>query len=357
MTTPNIFDFAKSELSQDAVLAYMLKWADPIHAHEKETRAMHNLGKDFLRTLLDCTRKGLPKRMRFKKISVEGQMKTRKIPEKKGPGIVDVQVEVNDSICLLIEDKVFAERHGEQIKRYTKYADTECKDVRPIYLKTGNESPHTRRPTENICFERNGGYFYRKDLLRVLNRHTKTGIRFINDFRLHLQKMEDATQNFLGIPVDKWDWNEYEGYYIALENTQGMDCNGWGSVSRAGTHAFWTSGHENTKRVKCGVYLQIDPDHSVSIRCAARPADGKTKVTPALREYMFGKAETRLSKFRGMRLEWWGKVGKTAGIAKVHFIPKKGGAYMVLNGNGTVNFPRTVNRLKKAVRLVEAVSK
>ncbi|MGM0520202.1 MAG: hypothetical protein ACQERD_11250, partial [Campylobacterota bacterium] len=45
-TLPNLFDYATSELSQDAVIGYMLAWANP---HCKKTDAqMHDLSTKFL---------------------------------------------------------------------------------------------------------------------------------------------------------------------------------------------------------------------------------------------------------------------------------------------------------------------
>ena len=48
MSAPNLFSFATSELSQDAVLALLLAWADPVHKKDP----MQAVGLAFLGSLL-----------------------------------------------------------------------------------------------------------------------------------------------------------------------------------------------------------------------------------------------------------------------------------------------------------------
>ena len=48
--TPNLFTYATSELSQDAVIAYLLAWANP--SHQSAEGKMHTIGQHFVRLLL-----------------------------------------------------------------------------------------------------------------------------------------------------------------------------------------------------------------------------------------------------------------------------------------------------------------
>ena len=58
---PNLFDYATSELSQDAFLCWLLKWADPMY--RKFSEALHEAGSDLIR-LLSAEKKGkLPERI------------------------------------------------------------------------------------------------------------------------------------------------------------------------------------------------------------------------------------------------------------------------------------------------------
>ena len=48
---PNLFHYATSELSQDALFLWLINWAKPEHKTANEE--IHNLGCDFVRLLID----------------------------------------------------------------------------------------------------------------------------------------------------------------------------------------------------------------------------------------------------------------------------------------------------------------
>ena len=47
--TPNIFDFATSELSQDALFCWLIQWADT--KYKVVDKQLHKIGQDFLSLL------------------------------------------------------------------------------------------------------------------------------------------------------------------------------------------------------------------------------------------------------------------------------------------------------------------
>ncbi len=49
--TPNIFSFATSELSQDAMFAWLIRWASP--EYKKSDSDLHNIAQDFVRLLMN----------------------------------------------------------------------------------------------------------------------------------------------------------------------------------------------------------------------------------------------------------------------------------------------------------------
>lgn len=51
----NLFKYATSELSQDAIVAWLLAWAAPKH-----NGPMHDLGSNFLRYIYDACQKTMP---------------------------------------------------------------------------------------------------------------------------------------------------------------------------------------------------------------------------------------------------------------------------------------------------------
>ena len=141
MTTPNIFTYATSELSQDATFAYILAWADP--TYNKSHPHLHALGTELLRSLLSTQAVTLPQ---IKTLHIETQVGSRS-------NRIDILVRINtdkadkngNRIILLIEDKVNAKEHSDQkIKHSKKFVKKKYKgsydDLVAVYLKTGNES-------------------------------------------------------------------------------------------------------------------------------------------------------------------------------------------------------------------------
>ena len=50
MNSPNLFQVATSELSQDAFFAWLMQWADP--SNLQENQALCSIGQDFVRFLI-----------------------------------------------------------------------------------------------------------------------------------------------------------------------------------------------------------------------------------------------------------------------------------------------------------------
>jgi len=345
MNTPNVFNFATSELSQDAALAYMLAWASPEFA--KTHRALHNLGMDFLRELLGRTAKGVP-----------SEIKT--VAAKTQQDRVDVHAEVNESIFLILEDKTNTSRHSGQIKRYIENVKAKgWKDIRPIYIKTGDESKDTRSKTEEICKELGGGHFYRKDLIAMLAKHTETGNEIIDEFRHYLEDWEEKVQSFQNKSLDDWEWYAHHGYYSALENTEGFECNGWGYVANptGGFQCFYGNFRDDEEN-RCQLYMQIHDSRDLFIRCGgAHDSAGEyIKADKELRDRMTAKVENCLSQFPGIRIEpVAGRAGMSSNIAKIFF--DETNTYMAFKSDGMIDMPATVDRLKKTGELIAASCK
>ena len=68
---PNLYGFATKELAQDATIAYILAWADPVH-QETDAR-LHDLGTRLLKALLE-TDANLKHKNDFKSVNVQTQV-------------------------------------------------------------------------------------------------------------------------------------------------------------------------------------------------------------------------------------------------------------------------------------------
>ncbi len=195
---PNLYSFATKELAQDATIAYILAWA------RSDLRACHprlnSLGTALLQALL-ASRPGQVMVPTVTSIGVETQVDH-----------IDVLVRVNDEKCdgvvLVIEDKVGTHEHSNQIERYVEIAQSKYpgRMVVPVYVKTLNASQKALPPREQC------GRFLRDDFLSVLRGYCDTGDTIVDNFRIHLEDLEERTNSYLQIPPDKWDWGPRTGF-------------------------------------------------------------------------------------------------------------------------------------------------
>ena len=342
---PNLYEFATKELAQDATLAYILAWADPAY---KSYQRLHALGRDLLEALLKTKDMPLPT---IRKVQVETQVDR-----------IDIVVRMNpdndaNQIILLIEDKVNTTEHSNQIERYRETAEKRYgsdKTFVAVYLKTGNESK-TSLPSEEKC-----GRFLRSHLLKVLDRHKKTGNAIVENFHSHLQRWEDDTNQWKSLGYgdcwEKWweQWRQVEGFYGALEGKITCDWCGWGYVSNrtGGFLGFWAG--NNTCKVPdrpenfYNLYLQIHNAHRLTIRIGSGNFDKVSsgfmhRVFNALSNAQHGAFEVKKAgTFRG---------GNSAAVADISF---GRGPWFAVDDNG-INLDATVKRLHQVQALLQEV--
>ena len=231
---PNIFSFATSELSQDAMFAWLIKWADDSYMGEDSN--LCKLGKKFVSLMTDIPFDNIHK------INVGRQWQN-----------IDIWVEINDDSFLVIEDKTGTSIHDNQLKRYKEIAEEEYKGLRNVYcayVKTENE------PLSILKIVKAHGYkeISRHNMLSLFADY-KGGNPLVMDYRNHLQSLEDATNDFLNKPVKDWGWYQWQGFYKELENhIQDVD---WNYVANpaGGFLGLWWNFIENDE---VQMYLQFE---------------------------------------------------------------------------------------------------
>jgi hypothetical protein len=124
ITTPNLFSFATSELSQDAFLCWIAALS------RSEDAQLAYVGKSFLAWLWETAGKG--------RVEPE-QVTLVRNPERQVERI-DVLLHAQISgqpATFLIEDKTDTSHHSGQLGRYREAAEKRLPGVVPIYFKTG----------------------------------------------------------------------------------------------------------------------------------------------------------------------------------------------------------------------------
>jgi hypothetical protein len=222
MKKPNLFDFATSELSQDAFLCWMLSWA---HRQLSEAdEALHKTAIALINTLLRLHR-------------IDAVTECESLCVEKQYEDIDILVLVNEDIALLIEDKINTSEHSGQLSRYLEIVkeDFPKRKAIPIYLKTGDQS--------NLKLVEDLGWkcFGRRDLLAVLEHGEQLGVRsdIFADFHCRLRLIEEA-RDFRQYPVRTWDHDDsrWIGFFVALQAELGEG--NWSKVAFPGNFmGFW----------------------------------------------------------------------------------------------------------------------
>ena len=147
MKRTNLFHYAQKELSQDAVICWLIDWARKKKSDDPEKEELRRCGRKFVQTLL--------KHGREKPVELREGIETIEIhPQEKH---IDVLARINGKHVLLIEDKTNSRDHSGQLKRYydlvegghTRLGKIAAEDIYPIYFKTGNQSLWDDQRIEN----------------------------------------------------------------------------------------------------------------------------------------------------------------------------------------------------------------
>lgn len=244
MKTPNLFNFATSELSQDAFIAWLLSWAKPEYkAGSDKHKALNKTATDILTLFFEKAGKPLPRHI-------------EKIDVKRQVNYIDVLCVINETYAVLIEDKVGTVQHSNQLVRYKQYLMTKHQFTEDqlilIYLETHDQGNY------NKVIKHGFNPVLRKDLLQVFDRSSNEGAResdIYANYYDYLQSIETAVQSFQITPVKDWGRRAWIGFYQYLQEQLGEG--NWKYVANptGGFIGFWGLGC-TVDGIK--VYLQLE---------------------------------------------------------------------------------------------------
>lgn len=238
MQRPNLFNFATSELSQDAFICWLASWANP--ALRQQNEALHATATAFLDRLLEVGRG--PKIPEIRSIEIRKQWNH-----------IDVLLVVNGNTVIVIEDKVDTKDPFLKLERYTKAVAGEFSEDRiaAVYLKTGDQGNY------GSVNQAGYGQFLRRDFLDILDRGEQAGIKndIFTDFLNHLRAMETAVQSFSTASLAEWkgDRTRWKGFFLVLQERMGEG--DWKYVANpsGGFMGFWWHWRDDK-------YLQLEND-------------------------------------------------------------------------------------------------
>ncbi len=275
MERNNIFNFATSELSQDAFICWLCNWVNfDDNSLPEDEKKLKSLATEFIEKMIGEKledRKVNIKRQ-YQKIDVllEIQNKTEFITNEneKNP-VVDIYV--------IIEDKVETESHSDQINRYKKLISKKNKNinegkalVKTVYYKIYDEDNMERLKENGVDV-----IFEREKNLELFERY-KDNIKdsIFRNYYDYLSNIETDVNSYVEKNLEDWNSNCYIGFFkelkkeeSCLEHADGRkkDCS-WKYVSNksGGFMGMWwfpLSENEINKLTETSdedIYLQIE---------------------------------------------------------------------------------------------------
>ena len=209
---PNLFKYGRKELSQDALICWLLDWANK--EYEDVNPELHKTGQEFTRAL-------------FSKHGHSGPDEILNVEPIQQVSSIDVLVEVNDEYVILIEDKTETTQHGGQLSRYHSQVLEKSNKVVPnvnvtkdkffpIFLKTGSMSKIAEKYVENLQLDPPYCVFNRQDFIKAISCF-KGESEILNDFIYHLEYRETDFQSWKNTKPGDWSWEAWKGFYRKLE--------------------------------------------------------------------------------------------------------------------------------------------
>ncbi len=205
----NIFDYATSELSQDAFLCWCVNWFnDPSNPKLREMSI--ELLNEF--TDIDKIESVRIYRQFSRRVSIpdeSGEDKKVKIPVK-----IDVLFIVNNSVAVILEDKTTTSEHDEQIQRYEKGLNqiiNESKKgeefyniqrIQTVFLKTGFMFDNDK------CVEANK-IVTSEVFLKILSKYLGNSEildSYVTKLKSDWQFFNEELKNYEGSDGSFWDW-------------------------------------------------------------------------------------------------------------------------------------------------------
>ena len=190
---PNIFNYATKELSQDALICWLVACAK-----EETNERLRECGRKFVQALMKCGDGAVID------VSNDPQYPVRHAGSYDVGGILDgpepqyrkidvyFQAEVDGKrVSFVIEDKKDGEMHGDQLKRYLEIVQRDKREedlIKPVYFKTGYVFDDEREKAKSNGFS----VFENKDMLAFLSSGNRAGAHeILRQFREHLDGMEE----------------------------------------------------------------------------------------------------------------------------------------------------------------------
>ena len=324
---PNLFDYATSELSQDAFIAWLSAWANPIY--EEVDSSLYECAKSFVRKLLEND------------VSIRvDEIKT--IEVKKQWKNIDVSLIINNDILIVIEDKKGTKAHSNQLERYANKVKNEYDKILLIYYKMLEQGSYKK------IYDAGYKIFSRRDMINVLqtyilNAKSKKN-NIVSDYYDHLKELDTEIESFKTKSPKDWKRLQWIGFYTELQKE--IPAN-WGKVSNAkgGFLGFdWSYRKINLNGVDFQQYIQLEEENLV-FKIHVKDKTKRREIRDYYRKSFFKYANNN-----NLSIQKHGKIGKTMSIAKLE------NNYIIYDNQGQIDIQKTINKIKNITDMMDKFS-
>ena len=250
----NLFEYATSELSQDAFICWLASYA---HEDAEKDEALNECARKMLEMFVEEF-----EGKNFKLLNVERQVDN-----------VDVLLTVDcEGVIykIIVEDKTYTDVHDNQLNRYRdnlKKQKIEDKFIiKGVYYKTGFQSDLSS--VKEAEYQPIG----REEMLKLMQPYAeKTNNQIFISYYNYWNNKQKLVESFKALPVVDWSWWAVYGFYDYLkEKLEKSDMVCWyGDVSNpAGGFeclAIWLDNDQDkiivkdtAKEVSCSVYFHLE---------------------------------------------------------------------------------------------------
>lgn len=258
----NLFNYATSELSQDAFICYLASFAfDEVTTDSVLKECAKNLLHLFVSEIQPET---------VCLLDIERQVNH-----------IDVLITAEDqgtTYKIIVEDKTFTSEHDDQLIRYrdslSAEADAAGYDVRGVFYKTGFQC--------DLSTVEKAGYVIvsREVMLQFLQPYAEqSSNQIIAEYYAYWKTFQDNADAYREKPLSQWSWLQVNGFYDGVKASSFANQHGfwlgYGYVANraGGFYGLWTGSYSD--RVEVGkkryeLYLQMETttgDPTTSLIC------------------------------------------------------------------------------------------
>jgi hypothetical protein len=324
---PNLFDYATSELSQDAFLAWLIQWADD--KYKDQDNALYSCAKSFVNELLG-------QKDDYNILTVKAGRQWNNI---------DIWALVNDEHFIVIEDKKGTKEHSDQLSRYSEIAKEHYKNsaikIHLVYFKMEEQGQYSN--IKDVGFS----VFKRAKMLSILENYLKQTIDLqqndiLKDYYENLKRLDIEIKSYSTRPLDKWNpWYGWQGFYAELQNHIGGDWNYVPNRSGGFLGFWWHHKLDNDLHY----YLQLEQENLI-FKLIVEDTNKRRETRNFYRGFLYNKA-----KELNISISQFGRIGKHMGVAKLN------SGYRKTDENGMLDFQATLENLKNIMNLINETEK